>query len=78
MAFKEFEREHNSILVEYREQNWDRCIEMCEKAKNQNKDWFGLVEGFYDVLIARCSDFKVNSPELVNGKWDGVFVATTK
>ncbi len=78
MVFKDFEREHNSILVEYREQNWDRCIEMCEKAKNQNKDWFGMVEGFYDILISRCSDFKVNPPELINGKWDGVFVATTK
>lgn len=78
VEFQKFEEQHNSILHEYRQQNWDCCIHMCEEVGGVNVEWFDMIGGYYDILISRCLEYKKAPPILHEGKWDGVFVANSK
>jgi adenylate cyclase len=78
MEFQKFKEQHNSILHEYRQQNWDCCIHMCEEVRVTSFDWFNMIEGYYDILISRCLAYKKVPPISDKGKWDGVFVANSK
>jgi len=59
---------HSDLMVEYRAQNWNKCLEIIESLKGL---WQGEVDSFYDEIKKRISEYKENSPE---PGWDGTVI----
>lgn len=69
-------------LALYREQNWNKALEkfkLSEKLEPRHP-----AKGLYYstcpslVFLLRCIEFKENPPLSYNGKWDGIYNATSK
>jgi adenylate cyclase len=59
----------------YTNQDWDGAIKVFEKCNKLEEDYIGRPTTPCNVYIARCEDFKDNSP----GKdWNGAFKLTSK
>ncbi len=70
--FKNWEKQHDDMLVAYRAMNWDeakKCADMCQSISKE-----GMTK-FYEIFLERIEGMKAAPP---GQGWDGVFVATTK
>ena len=63
---------HQKFLEAYQSQQWDRALVI---AKSLSSAWNCQLKDYYNMMIARCSDLKINPPEQ---GWDGVYRAKTK
>ena len=65
------ETQHMKFLELYRQGHW----EVAAKYANDLKQcWKGEMNQYYDMMIERIEEFKVNPP----AKWDGIYRATSK
>jgi hypothetical protein len=60
-----YKKMHNDAMIEYRNQNWSACLENINKLLGR---WGGEADTFYQELLKRIENFKVNPPE---PGWDG-------
>ena len=70
-ALMEFKNDHKNFLQSYRNQQWEKALDLLER-------WEDKVEEFdlyYDIFKNRIKDLEVN---LVDPNWNGAYVATTK
>ena len=70
-ALMEFKNDHKNFLQSYRNQQWEKALDLLER-------WEDKVEEFdlyYDIFKDRIKDLEVN---LVDPNWNGAYVATTK
>ena len=70
-ALMEFKNDHKSFLQSYRNQQWEKALDLLER-------WEDKVEEFdlyYAIFKDRIKDLEVN---LVDPNWNGAYVATTK
>ena len=70
--FKDMSAVHAELILEYRNQNWEKAKTLVSKAREAAGKKF---DGLYDLFDARIEEYKSNPPGL---DWDGVFVATDK
>ena len=63
---------HDRMLAEYRNQQFDRAIELCEALTTHFQ---GQMAGYYKIWIERCEYMK--TVDLPND-WDGIYRATSK
>ena len=59
----------------YSSQKWDEAIKAFEKCNELEEDYIGRPNKPGNVYIARCKDFKENSPAK---DWDGSYKLTSK
>jgi adenylate cyclase len=65
-------QEHNEMLLAYREQDWNRAIELVHSLKGS---FAGGMDQYYDLWLERIEEMRNAAlPE----DWDGVFRATSK
>ncbi len=64
--------QHAEMLSAYRNQRWDEAERLMNALKGRLN---GVLDGFYDIYMARLHEFRDNPPP---ADWDGVYVATTK
>ena len=70
-ALMEFKNDHKSFLQSYRNQQWEKALDLLER-------WEDKVEEFdlyYAIFKDRIKDLEVN---LIDPNWNGAYVATTK
>ena len=70
-ALMEFKNDHKNFLQSYRNQQWEKALDLLER-------WEDKVEEFdlyYAIFKDRIKDLEVN---LVDQNWNGAYVATTK
>jgi adenylate cyclase len=66
-------REHHELMLEYyREQNWDKAIELCQELVGE---FYGNMDHYYELWIARIAEMR--SRDLPTD-WDGTYKATSK
>jgi len=66
-------REHHELMLKYyREQNWDRAIELCQELTGE---FYGNMDHYYELWIARIAEMR--SRDLA-ADWDGTYRATSK
>ena len=66
-------REHHELMLQYyREQQWDRAIELC---KELTGEFDSKMDHYYELWIERIAEMRAR--DLPND-WDGVFRATSK
>ena len=70
-ALMEFKNDHKSFLQSYRNQQWEKALDLLERWEDK-VDEFDL---YYDIFKGRIKDLEVN---LVDPNWNGAYVATTK
>jgi hypothetical protein len=59
------------FLELYRQGHWEVAAKYASDLK---KCWKGEMTQYYDMMIERIEEFKVNPP----AKWDGIYRATSK
>ena len=74
--FSHYAQQHEKFLTAYRSQNWDQAEKLSQVCKKLAIPW--KATGLYDCMDQRIAEFRVQSPADTHGKWDGVYVATTK
>lgn len=65
------ETQHNKFLELYRQGSWEVAETVAYDLK---KSWKGELSKYYDAMIERIQEYKVNPPS----NWDGVYRATSK
>jgi adenylate cyclase len=66
-------REHHELMLQYyREQNWDKAIELC---KELTGSFDGNMNHYYELWIDRIADMRSRN---LAADWDGVYKATSK
>ena len=70
-ALMEFKNDHKSFLQSYRNQQWEKALDLLERWEDK-VDEFDL---YYAIFKGRIKDLEVN---LVDPNWNGAYVATTK
>jgi adenylate cyclase len=63
---------HEIMLVYYREQNWDRALEIINQLK---EEFNGEMNKYYEMMEERISELRVSN---LDTNWDGVFRANSK
>jgi hypothetical protein len=61
-----FRKLHNDLMQNYRNRNWDFCIQALDKLIGF---WNSQVDSFYEVLKTRILNYKVNDPD---DNWNGI------
>lgn len=59
---------HQNLIVEYRKQNWNYCIQAMEHLRGF---WNHEVDTFYDSLASRINEYIANAPDK---DWDGIII----
>ena len=70
-ALMEFKNDHINFLQSYRNQQWERALNLLQRWEDKVKE-FDL---YYAIFKDRIKDLEVN---LVDPNWNGAYVATTK
>ena len=70
-ALMEFKNDHINFLQSYRNQQWERALNLLQRWEDKVKE-FDL---YYAIFKERIKDLEVN---LVDPNWNGAYVATTK
>jgi adenylate cyclase len=66
-------REHHELMLEYyREQNWDKAIELCHELTGE---FYGNMDHYYELWIARIAEMRSRN---LAADWDGTYRATSK
>jgi adenylate cyclase len=66
-------REHHELMLEYyREQNWDKAIELCHELVGE---FYGNMDHYYELWIARIAEMRSRD---LPADWDGTYKATSK
>ena len=66
-------REHHELMLQYyREQNWDKAIELCHELVGE---FYGNMDHYYKLWIERIAEMRARN---LPADWDGVFRATSK
>jgi adenylate cyclase len=66
-------REHHELMLQYyREQHWDKAIELCHELTGQ---FYGNMDHYYEIWIERIAEMR--SRDLA-ADWDGTYRATSK
>jgi len=66
-------KEHHELMLEYyREQNWDKAIELCQELTGE---FYGNMDHYYELWIERIAEMR--SRDLPTD-WDGTYRATSK
>jgi adenylate cyclase len=66
-------REHHELMLEYyREQNWDKAIDMCQKLVGE---FYGNMDHYYELWIERIAEMRSRD---LPADWDGTYRATSK
>jgi hypothetical protein len=60
------------MLQYYREQNWDKAIELC---KELTGEFDGKMDHYYEIWIERIADMRTRD---LPKDWDGTYHATSK
>jgi hypothetical protein len=61
-----FKKIHAELMENYRNRNWDFCIQAIEKLMGF---WGKQIDSFYTVLLTRVAEYKKNEPD---ESWTGV------
>ena len=66
-------REHHELMLEYyREQNWDKAIELCQELTGE---FYGNMDHYYELWIERIAEMRSRD---LPADWDGTYRATSK
>jgi adenylate cyclase len=66
-------REHHELMLQYyREQNWDKAIELCHELTGE---FDGNMDHYYEIWIERIADMRTRN---LPADWDGTYHATSK
>lgn len=66
-------KEHHELMLEYyREQNWDKAIELCHELVGE---FYGNMDHYYELWIARIAEMRSRDLPV---DWDGTYKATSK
>lgn len=66
-------REHHELMLQYyREQNWDKAIELCHELTGE---FYGNMDHYYELWIARIAEMRSRN---LAADWDGTYRATSK
>jgi len=66
-------REHHELMLQYyREQQWDKAIELCQ---NLTGEFDGNMDHYYELWIERIADMRSRD---LPADWDGTYRATSK
>jgi adenylate cyclase len=66
-------REHHELMLKYyREQNWDKAIELCQELVGE---FYGNMDHYYELWIARIAEMRSRN---LAADWDGTYRATSK
>ena len=66
-------REHHELMLEYyREQNWDKAIELCQELTGE---FYGNMDHYYELWIERIGEMRSRN---LPADWDGTYRATSK
>ena len=66
-------REHHELMLQYyREQNWDKAIELCHQLTGE---FDGNMDHYYEKWIERIADMRTRD---LPKDWDGTYHATSK
>lgn len=64
--------QHNEMLAAYRQQNWDRAVELVNELRGK---FDGNMDHYYEIWLERIEDMRnANLPK----DWNGTYVATSK
>ena len=66
-------KEHHELMLEYyREQNWDKAIELCQELTGE---FYGNMDHYYELWIERIAEMRSRN---LAADWDGTYRATSK
>ena len=66
-------KEHHELMLEYyREQNWDKAIELCQELVGE---FYGNMDHYYELWIERIGEMRSRN---LAADWDGTYRATSK
>ena len=66
-------REHHELMLQYyREQNWDKAIELCQELVGE---FYGNMDDYYALWQERIADMRTRN---LPADWDGTYRATSK
>ena len=66
-------REHHELMLQYyREQNWDKAIELCQELTGE---FYGNMDHYYELWIERIAEMRSRD---LPADWDGTYRATSK
>ena len=66
-------REHHELMLQYyREQNWDKAIELCQELVGE---FYGNMDHYYELWIERIAEMRSRG---LPADWDGTYRATSK
>ena len=57
---------HNTMMLEYRKQNWSYCEQALEHLSGK---WNGMLDSFYQTFASRIQELKVSNLE---PNWNGI------
>ena len=66
-------KEHHELMLQYyREQNWDKAIELCQELVGE---FYGNMDHYYELWIERIGEMRSRNLPV---DWDGTYRATSK
>jgi adenylate cyclase len=66
-------KEHHELMLQYyREQNWDKAIELCQELTGE---FYGNMDHYYELWIERIAEMRSRG---LPADWDGTYRATSK
>ena len=66
-------KEHHELMLQYyREQNWDKAIDMCQELTGE---FYGNMDHSYELWIERIAEMRSRN---LPADWDGTYRATSK
>jgi adenylate cyclase len=66
-------KEHHELMLQYyREQNWDKAIDMCQELTGE---FYGNMDHYYELWIERIAEMRSRN---LPADWDGTYRATSK
>jgi adenylate cyclase len=66
-------RKHHELMLEnYRKQNWDKAIELCQELTGK---FYGNMDHYYELWIERIAEMRSRN---LPTDWDGTYRATSK
>ena len=70
--WEKYRTQHLHMMADYNAQRFAQAIKACESLKGQ---FNGLMDGYYDMWIARCAEMNANPP---GDGWDRVYRTNSK
>ena len=71
-AWRSAKEHHELMLQYYREQNWDKAIELCQELVGE---FYGNMDHYYELWIERIAEMRSRNLPV---DWDGTYRATSK